>query len=764
MSSSVLDSNGYTVAILAGVLVGGVVGAGVTAALMNQQKKKDEDDNNNNNNNSINNNNNNNKSRVLLDAVAQEQLLLLTKNVTNFDDVTHVNFLSDLITRLWPYINEAGSATIRETVEPMFADMMPGPMKSLKFTKIDLGSVPMVIDNIIVHELTQGCVKFDWDISWQSSSDIQLAANYGIQFGVKSIKLQGRMSFLLKPLSNALPCIDAVQYSFVNPPTLELNFTGLANIADFSVIDKTIRKIMQDVLASMMVLPVRMMYKMTPNTNLWEIHTPLTGVARVSLLRGRGFQVEKRTLRSDDVPDVYCVMTLGAGNGYGPDEWKSSTVRNNLNPDWTLDHKNDNQKKKKECKDFLLSDLDQILTIEAWDEDKGPADPDDFLGSCQVAVGQILLAGKMMELELVLKEKKGSFRGTGCFVTIAVDVMLFTTEDHSSLLDEKNKKQEESSTGVINPENQLAGLLTVLITKAFNIPVPKKDAASFVKVLYGDKEIGVTGVVTDLPGYDAINPTYEITLHFPLKPVDTSEHKQLQEIKLQLMNNKTLLGEIVIEPEHLLRANRATIQDKRNIGTEGASLEFYISLAGVKNDSDGLVASTAAAHNTTTTTTVRSVGDDDALPVSHPSNITTTTTTTTSNITRTSLVAEKIRVVVVKGHGFKVKKTRRFKKDDSPDVYCVVKFGSNPQTWRTKTVKDNVEPEWNESSDYSMSSPNQVISIDVFDENRRSTDDLYGNARVAFGKVLLSGGAMDVEVMLEGQKTGLFVTVSCTKL
>jgi hypothetical protein len=195
---------------------------------------------------------------------------------------THVNFLSDILDRLWPYINRGGCQLMRETMEPMFAETLPSPLQSLRFVKLDLGTIPIVVDNILVHERkTHGdkeYVVFEWDVTWHSSSDMQLATSNGmIQFGVKDIRLTGRMVFWMQPLSNEIPCIDAIQYAFVNPPELELDFTGLANVADFNLgIDMkgTIRTMMQDVLAGIMVLPVKMLYVMNPGVDYRDIYQP----------------------------------------------------------------------------------------------------------------------------------------------------------------------------------------------------------------------------------------------------------------------------------------------------------------------------------------------------------------------------------------------------------------------------------------------------------------------------------------------------------
>jgi hypothetical protein len=62
---------------------------------------------------------------------------------------------------LWSYINVTGSAMIKDIVEPMFK--LPGPLlSSTRFTKIDLGKVPIKLDNIVVHDIKD--VRFDLDL------------------------------------------------------------------------------------------------------------------------------------------------------------------------------------------------------------------------------------------------------------------------------------------------------------------------------------------------------------------------------------------------------------------------------------------------------------------------------------------------------------------------------------------------------------------------------------------------------------------------
>ena len=624
------------------------------------------------------------------------------------EGVERVGFLSDIVGQLWTYINVAGGAMIKEIVEPMFEDMLPGPMRTMHFTKIDLGEVPIKIDNVVVHKLKDGMVQFDLDLVWDGECDIRMRADYIGNFGIREVKLNGRMSFLLSPLTNELPIVSAIQYAFVNPPDLELDFTGLAQVADFKLIDKSIRNMMQSIMASMVVLPNRMLYKMDVENDFLETYQPPVGVARITAIKGRGFKVEKKAVGKDDVPDVYCNITFGAD----PNVWKTSVIKDSLEPEWD------------ESADFLLFDRDQMIFVDAFDEDTGIMDADDYLGSARLTVGEIILAGKTMEVEL---QDKG--KATGAFVTIGCDICDLTPDVKCFELAAKQEK------------NVLCGLLTILVTRAFDIPLKKEEAATFVKVTYGSSEF-LTSAVVDSPGIDALNPWYDCAFQVPLtKELIAAADTPNGDVVFTLINGeKTVLGTTTVTHASLLESPDRTITEKRKIGDRGATLEFRVSLRGVEVDDS----KTKPALRGSVTKAVSPRGISQA-----PSNESLGT----------------VRITVVKGRGFQVQK-KMFKKDDIPDAYCNVKIGTSSQVWRTSTIKNSVSPEWNEFKDFSVLNYGQAINIDVFDEDKGKSDadDYIGSAKIPIGKLLLAGKAMDVELFKKFKATGVYITLRCDKI
>ena len=653
----------------------------------------------------------------------------------DYTTATHVNFLSDFVARLWPYIDKAATSMVRDMAAPAFKDL-PFPLSTLEFRKFDLGNVPFVLDNILVRELQemddhggvdgkkQEYIQFEWDITWNSKCDIQLATEKVggvavVAFGVKEFSLSGRLQVIAKPLSGVLPCMDAIQFAFVNPPKIELDFTGLANVADIKMyglnISKFVRQIVDDTLAQTLVLPNRTIAPLADKVDYRDIFCPAyLGLARIKLHSGRGFKIEKATTAfgKDDIPDVYVKIRLGAEKFF-----ESSVVSNNCSPKWDPNE---------EFHDFLNSGASQNLEIQVWDRDTGVLDSDDLLGVAYLTIGQILLGldgNGQFEVQLMKQATKAgkNDKPTSQYITISFEKLSFTTRDLSSMLQIGSVQSDaHNANAMMNKKSktdQVVGLTTVLISHATNLPFAKEeDANTFVKLWSGTgpnrTEIGVTPTVSN-----SLNPGYQTPFSIPTKASDAMNGlywvNGLPNYTMEMFQQgpsdpkPKSLGEIVINYKDVKNKDREEwlLRDSRPIGNQDSfnkyrtELAFSISFAGV---------SAPLAGKGKISTTEES-DDSGSKIVANKFN------STQNPSGKTPEKGSKIRVRIVKGHGFESEKKTVFKKADVPDVYCTAKFGASPTTWRTATIKNQESPHWeNETRDYIMESPNQVISIDVW--------------------------------------------------
>lgn len=66
---------------------------------------------------------------------------------------------------------------VKEIVEPMFKTMLPAPLATLHFTKIDLGPVPLRLSNAKTTKSEVDGIKLDLNVDWVGKADIEMDAD-----------------------------------------------------------------------------------------------------------------------------------------------------------------------------------------------------------------------------------------------------------------------------------------------------------------------------------------------------------------------------------------------------------------------------------------------------------------------------------------------------------------------------------------------------------------------------------------------------------
>jgi Ca2+-dependent lipid-binding protein len=463
-------------------------------------------------------------------------------------------FLNDIIKNLWPNICVAGSNMIKDTVEPILASTLPSPLSNLRFVKIEFGHVPIGFSNVDVHKTTAGGIKLDMDMNWEGVCDFELDGKLVPKVGVERVHMKGRISVLLCPLTNVIPLIGAVQIAFLNTPSLKLDFTDAANIADFSIIDSTVRKTILGVIDSMAVLPNRFLVKLDPNTDYFKTFQPHHGVIRVTVGKATGIDAPKRgekksglkklmaKVKLEDVPDCYVRVKVGAEG-----EWKTSTVDNNREPEWNESH------------DFLVTDFEQDITVDVQDEDMAG---DDDMGLGSTTIKEILLKGGTQELVLSHKGQETAGR-------LLIHAKFFHLVPEPQVLSSPSPQS--------TAQGQICGLATVLIAGAHELQGNRDELNPSVKVTWGDKTFQ-TAAKTYSPGTDIFNPSFDQAFSIPISADMLANPVTF---KLALLNKNVEFGSAHVEFRDVLAAEGMALQDNFDVGN-GVQIRALISLQGVK--------------------------------------------------------------------------------------------------------------------------------------------------------------------------------------
>ncbi|KAK0347130.1 hypothetical protein LTR91_023257 [Friedmanniomyces endolithicus] len=462
-----------------------------------------------------------------------------------------LEFLNDIVAQLWPNINVAGSKMTMDIANPMFKTMLPGPLASLHFTKVDLGPIPMTVSKVLATKTDTNGIKLDLNVDWKGKADIELKGNMIPTLGVESVELHGRLSVLLAPLTNVIPLIGAAQVAFINPPVLSLDFTGAANIADFSVINGSVRKVILNIINSILTLPNRILVNLDVNNDYFQTYLYPLGIIRVTVDKAFNFAEESKGKASKffskltrSAPDCYTEVTVGA-----EPEWKTKVKPNTTHPVWDETH------------DFVVTDYDQVIKLTVMDRDIGA---DAEVGLAVLTVREALMAGSAQDLSLVKKgvESEGRLSVSTQYFPFSPISDSFSIADHRA-------------------EGLICGLATILIAGAFGIKGPRETLKPSVVVKWGPKHHFQTGIQTDAAGVDISNPAFNQNFRIPV----TAEMVgggggEVAPFRIALMNGEKEVGGVDVPFAEVVGAPMMTLASRFEVG-EGTTVRACICLRGI---------------------------------------------------------------------------------------------------------------------------------------------------------------------------------------
>ncbi|KAH6904359.1 C2 domain-containing protein [Coprinopsis sp. MPI-PUGE-AT-0042] len=472
----------------------------------------------------------------------------LADTLTASGGAESAGFLNDIVEQLWPNINVAGCKMVKEIVEPILATTLPGPLANLRFTKLDLGPVPLRLDNVDVHKASVGGIKLDMDVHWESKSDIELDGKMVPKIGIQHVHLKGRLSVLLAPLTNIIPLIGAAQVAFINPPELSLDFTDAANIADLGILSGAIRKVILGIIGGMAVLPNRFLVKLDNSNDYFKTYQPPLGIVRLTIEKAIGITAPKKKSGASrllakiikDVPDCYCKVNVGA-----EEEWRTTTKANNHDPEWNETH------------DFLVSDFEQTINLDVQDDDLAG---DDDIGFGSIAIKDILLGGGTKEIPLTHKGEH-----TNAKLTVHAKYYNFVAEPQAL------------SVAHAQGQGQLCGLATIMVASALGLQGQRDELQPSVKVSWGGKEFR-TAIKVYAPGIDIFNPSFDQAFRIPITREIIAKPGPF---KVTLLNKEVEVGTIDIPFAEVQNGKDLMVANDFGVGS-GATVRVGISLRGLQ--------------------------------------------------------------------------------------------------------------------------------------------------------------------------------------
>ncbi|CAM8922586.1 unnamed protein product [Rhodiola kirilowii] len=348
----------------------------------------------------------------------------------SFPAFEQVKWLNKQLSKLWPYIADAATMVIRESVEPLLEEYRPTGITSLKFSKLSLGTVAPKIEGIRVQSLKEGQITMDIDFRWGGDPSIILAVEAAM---VASIPIQLKdlkvftVARVIFQLAEEIPCISAVVVALLSEPKPRIDYTlkavggSLTAIPGLSdMIDDTVNTIVED----MLQWPHR---KVVPiggiPVDMSELELKPQGNVTVTIVKANDLKNMEMIGKSDPYAVVYIRPLFKV---------KTKVIENNLNPVWN------------QTFELIAEDKEtQSLVLEVYDQDIGQ---DKRLGIAKLPlIGLEAETEKEIELRVMpsldmLKIKDKKDRGT---ILLKVRYHQFTKEESLAALEEEKRLLEE---------------------------------------------------------------------------------------------------------------------------------------------------------------------------------------------------------------------------------------------------------------------------------------------------------------------------------
>ena len=299
-------------------------------------------------------------------------------------------WLNNIVNRLWPSIEAMTRNIIKETIEPEIQKNLPAALKTLYFEKIELGEKAPFIGNIKTYSRngTAAPSEFviDADLSYHGDAQVKLSVK-NVKLGISNFQLYGPLRIILKPLLSDGIVVGGITVFFLKRPKISFNLTNLLNVLDIPGLKKTLRGIVDDVIANFVVLPNRIAIPLAESVDAGDLKYPIPeGLLRVQIPEARELVKSDFSLIGKGSPDPYAVLEVGA------QKFRTETKKNQSNPKWD-----------EIFEAFVDNSTGQELEIFLYDHDL--ASKDSKIGNVDIKIQSVVEEG-MQDIWLPLEKAK----------------------------------------------------------------------------------------------------------------------------------------------------------------------------------------------------------------------------------------------------------------------------------------------------------------------------------------------------------------------
>ncbi|XP_022058905.1 extended synaptotagmin-1 [Acanthochromis polyacanthus] len=638
----------------------------------------------------------------------------------NFPDVEKVEWLNKILQQAWPFVGQYLEKLLVETIAPAIRASSIH-LQTLSFTKVNIGEKAVKVVGVKAHtEQDKRQVMLDLYLSYAGDVEINVEIKkYFCKAGVKGIQLHGKLRVILEPLIGDVPLVGAITMFFIRRPKLDINWTGLTNLLDIPGLNALSDTLIMDAIATHLVLPNRLTVPLVANLHVAQLRSPLPrGVVRIHLLEAEDLTAKDTVIKGliDGKSDPYAVLRVGT------QIFTSHHVDSNLNPQW------------REMYEVIVHEVPgQELEVEVFDKDP---DQDDFLGRVKVDLDIVKKARVVDDWFNLRDVPSGS-------VHLRLEwLSLLSSADRLSEVIQKNQNLTSKTA---DPPS--AAILTVYLDQAYELPMRKgnKDPSPMVQISVQDstKETKTC--------YGTNSPVWEDAFTFFIQ----DPRKQDIDIQVKDDDRALSLGNLTIPLTRLLGTPELTMDQWFHLENSGLASRIYVKVVlRVLWLSDDTTPTTPSPRPSAPgsgtghggiSSELNPVGPGGSAkpPSTRPQHTTPDPEFATEGVLRIHLVEAQNLIAKDNFMGGMVK--------GKSDPYVKIRVAGI--TFRSHTIKENLNPVWNELYEVILTQlPGQEIQFELFDKDI-DQDDFLGRFKLSL-RDIISAQFMDTWYTLNDVKSG----------
>lgn len=222
--------------------------------------------------------------------------LVLQNCFTDHDSTSIFNATLEL---WWPHLKSAIETVLRTEVEPKLQEELPGPLKGLSFTTVNLGDAeqcplnivkvqPVLDERISPEHGKLRCVRMVLGVDLESEVCVELQLKM-LKEGVNFVKIRGSMVVEFYNLQDTLPVYNGLRVYFSDKPDLDLTMSrGVGKILNTAWLKSILIKVILTELSQELVLPNRLYVPPPPEDDAKEKESVPEDIIRIKAPRPEG--------------------------------------------------------------------------------------------------------------------------------------------------------------------------------------------------------------------------------------------------------------------------------------------------------------------------------------------------------------------------------------------------------------------------------------------------------------------------------------------